>query len=330
MVAVSALLVTLLLVLACVDIAVGEFAIPLGDVVEVLAGGGTKSQHFIVTELRMPRVATAILVGAALGMAGAITQSILRNSLASPDMLGITSGASVAAVALIVSGGGGSVTGALASVGLPVAALIGALATAVVIYLLAWRGGVEGYRLVLIGIGINAFLVAVVSWLLISGRIMDVSKAQVWLNGSLAESDWSRVVPLGVCFAVIAAAVLVSARTLGALRFGDDTVRSLGVGLQSRQGLLLLAAVVLAAVATAAAGPVIFVALAAPQIGRMMLRSEGEPLIGSALTGAILVVGSDVIARTVLPIELPVGVVTAAFGGPFLLYLLIRTNRKAT
>ncbi|WP_084436499.1 FecCD family ABC transporter permease [Aldersonia kunmingensis] len=329
MVATSVGLVVLLLVLACVDISVGDFVIPVDQVIDVLAGGGTKAQHFIVTELRMPRVATAMLVGAALGMAGAISQSILRNPLASPDMLGITSGASVAAVALIISGGG-SVTGALATFGMPLASLAGALVTAAAVYVLAWRGGVEGYRLVLIGIGVNAFLIAVVSWLLLAGRIEDVAKAQIWLNGSLNETSWSRFVPVAIAFAVILVAALVSVRTLGALRFGDDTVRSLGVALQTRQGVLLLLAVVAAALATAVAGPIAFVALAAPQVGRMLLRSEGEPLIGSALIGAILVVGSDVIARTLLPVELPVGVVTAALGGPFLLYLLIRTNRKAT
>jgi iron complex transport system permease protein len=197
-------------------------------------------------------------------------------------------------------------------------------------YLLAWRGGVDGFRLVLIGIGVNALMIAVLSWLLVSARISDVARAQIWLNGSLNETGWSRLAPIAAAFAVVAVVASTSVLSLRVLRLGDDTARALGVRLQTQQAILLLAGVIAAALATAAAGPIGFVALAAPQIARMLLRTDSEPLIGSALLGAVLVVGADVLARTLLPVPLPVGIVTSALGGPFLLYLLVRTNRKAT
>ncbi|WP_424809622.1 FecCD family ABC transporter permease [Rhodococcus sp. 27YEA15] len=317
-------------VLLCVNIGRGDYPISIPDVVSVLLGNGTKTQNLIVFDLRLPRSLTALLIGMSLGMAGAITQTIARNSLASPDILGITAGSSAAAVALIVLGGGGSFVGLLATLGIPLAALCGGLITAVLIYTLAWRKGVEGFRLILIGIGVNAMLVAATGWLLISADINDASRAQVWLNGSLNGAGWNQVWPVAVAVVVIGGYAVMSSFNMGALRLGEDNATSLGVRLQSTQAKLLLSSVALAAIATAAAGPVGFVALAAPQVAMRLVRSAGPPIIASALTGAVLVVGSDVIARTILPVELPVGIVTSALGGPFLLYLLVRNNRKVT
>ncbi|MFI6957378.1 FecCD family ABC transporter permease [Nocardia sp. NPDC050408] len=323
------------LTLFCLDITFGDTHIPIGRVLDVLSGGGTRSQRFIVLESRLPRALTAAVVGAALGIAGAITQSILHNPLAAPDMLGITTGSSLGAVAVLV-GTGGATTGLAASVGAPLAALTGGLLTAVVIYLLAWGRSVTGdrgvtpMRLVLIGIGVNALLLSGISFLLTRASLQDAARAQLWLNGSLNSADRTELVPAAVALAVVLVTAVASARTLAALRLGTDTTRVLGVRIQTQQTLLIGAAVVAASVATAAVGPVTFVALAAPQIARRLLRTPGEPLIGSALIGAILVVGADVASRTLFPVDLPVGVVTAAFGGPFLLYLLVRMNRKAT
>ncbi|MFF3228417.1 FecCD family ABC transporter permease [Nocardia suismassiliense] len=334
MVLVVLALAALLVLCFCLDIATGESHIPLGRVIDVLTGGGTRAQRFIVLDSRLPRALTALVVGAALGLAGAITQSILHNPLAAPDMLGITSGASLGAVAVVVLGGGG--TGLLATFGAPLAALAGGLLTAVAIYLLAWGRsptgdrGVTGLRLVLIGVGMNALLLAGISWLLTRATLQDAQRAQLWLNGSLNNADRSGLLPATLALAVVVVVALGSARTLAALRLGADTTRSLGVRIQTQQAILIGAAVVGASVATAAVGPVSFVALSAPQIARRLLRTPGEPLIGSALTGAILVVGADVASRSIFPADLPVGIVTAAFGGPFLLYLLVRMNRKAT
>nr|WP_309230798.1 iron chelate uptake ABC transporter family permease subunit [Nocardia sp. SYP-A9097] len=330
-----AVLIAVLLALFALDIATGDFRIPLGRVLDVLGGGGTRAQRFVIFDSRLPRALTAVVVGAALGLAGAITQSILHNPLASPDILGITSGASCGAV-LILAGTGGATTGIAAAPGVPLAALAGGVLTAVAIYLLAWGRttsgdrGVMGFRLVLIGIGVNAALLSVVSWLLSRATLTDAAHAQLWLTGSLDRSDWSTFAPAAIGLGLTLLVSAASSRTLAALRFGTDTTRVLGVRIQTQQALLLGAAVTAAALATAAAGPIGFVGLAAPQIARRLLRTPGEPVIASTLVGAIAVVGADLVSRTILPVDLPVGVVTAAIGGPFMLYLLVRANRKAT
>lgn len=332
-----AIMVAALLVLFALDIAIGDFRIPIGRVLDVLGGGGTRAQRFVILDSRLPRALTAVVVGAALGLAGAITQSILHNPLASPDLLGITAGASVGAVAVIVGVGGGAATGTLALVGVPLAALGAGLVTALGIYLMAWGknaagggSGVMAFRLVLVGIGVNAALMAVVSWLITRASLPDASMAQHWLTGSLNKSDWSTLIPAAIGLGITLLVAAGSARTLAALRFGSDTTRMLGVKIQTQQGILLATAVMASALATAAVGPLAFVGLAAPQIARRLLRTPGEPIIASALVGAIAVLGADLVSRTVFPIDLPVGVVTAAVGGPFLIYLLVRTNRKAT
>ncbi|WP_328412997.1 FecCD family ABC transporter permease [Nocardia sp. NBC_00403] len=329
------MLAAVLFAMFCLDMTIGDAHIPVGRVLDVLTGGGTRSQRFIVLESRLPRALTTVVVGAALGLAGALTQSILHNPLAAPDVLGITAGASLGAVAVIV-GTGGATTGFAVSAGAPLAALAGGLLTAVAIYLLAWGRsptgdhGVTGLRLVLVGIGVNAFLLSGISFLLTRASLQDAARAQLWLNGSLNSTDMSRLIPAALALTVVVAVALGSARTLAALRLGTETTRVLGVRIQTQQAMLIGAAVVAAAVATAVVGPVGFVGLAGPQIARRLLRTPGEPLIGAALVGAIAVVGADVASRTLFPVDLPVGVVTAAFGGPFLLYLLVRMNRKAT
>lgn len=335
MAAIVCVLIALLLVLFCLDIAFGDTHLPLGRVLDVLSGGGTRSQRFIVLDSRLPRALTAVVVGAALGLAGALTQSILHNPLASPDLLGITSGASLGAVAVLV-GTGSAATGFAANVGVPLAALVGGLATAALIYLLAWgrsptgEQGATGLRLVLIGIGVNAVLASGISWLLTQVDLVDANRAQQWLTGSLNFADRARLVPAALALGIVLVVALVSSRSLAALRLGTETTRALGVRIQTQQGLLIAAAVIATSLAAAAVGPVSFVALAAPQIARRLLGTPGEPLLGSALIGAILVVGADIAARTLFPVDLPVGVLTAASGGPFLLYLLVRMNRKAT
>lgn len=311
----------LLLVLVCVDIGRGEFTVPVGRVLDVFAGGGTRSERFVIMDVRLPRVLVGMLAGAALGIAGALTQSTLRNPLASPDILGMTAGASAAAVAVLVFD---------ATVAVPLAAVVGGLTTAFLIYMFAWRKGFDGFRLVLIGVAGNAMLLAVINWLMVYAEIEDVARAQIWLNGSLDAADWSQLWWLAGGFVVAAGLALWSAPTIAVLRFGDDKARSLGVRLQLRQAVIVLAAVVLASLATAATGPIAFVALAAPQIAKRVLRCPIEPIVASAAIGSILVIGGDVVARTVLPVALPVGVVTAAVGGVLLLYLLAQTNRKVS
>lgn len=328
MVVVTALGVVAVVVMAAVNIGRGSYPIPITEVLSVFFGGGDPSQQFVVLGLRLPRTLTGILVGAALGLAGAITQTIARNPLASPDILGVTAGASVAAVAIIVLGSSSAAVGAVgASIGLPVAALIGGLLTAALVYGLSWRRGIEGYRLVLVGIGIGAVATALTSWLLIVADINDAAQATVWLTGSLNGRSWEHVIPIAVALAVLLPIALLLAFGLGALQLGDDTAKGLGLRINLERSALLVVAVALAAVATSSAGPIAFVALVVPQICLRLVGSARPPLLASAVYGALLLLTSDVIARTALPVELPVGIVTAIVGAPYLLFLLVRGNR---
>jgi iron complex transport system permease protein len=309
----------------------GEFPIGIGEVLAVLAGGGVDGQQFIVLELRLPRSLTGALVGAALGLSGAILQSITRNPLASPDVIGITNGAGAAAVFVIVLGGGfGTLSGIATSVGLPLAALAGALVTAMALYALAWRKGVQGFRFVLVGIAINAMLYAVINWLLVIAQVFQAARAHVWLNGSLNARGWEHVTPVGLALLVLVPAALLLVHQLNVLQFGDDTARGLGVRVDLARTALLLVAVCLAAVATASAGPIAFVALVAPQIAQRLVRSARPPLVAAMVLGAALTVAADLVARTAFgATELPVGIVTAVIGAPYLLFLLARHGREA-
>lgn len=328
MVLVTVVGVGLMILAAALNIGRGDFPISVGDVLAVLAGGGDAAQQFIVLELRLPRSLTAILVGAALGLSGAITQTVARNPLASPDILGVTAGASTAAVVLIVLGGSVPAVAAVSGlIGLPIAALLGGLLTAALIYGLSWRAGIEGYRLVLVGVGIGAVASALTSWLLVVAEINDAARATVWLTGSLNARGWEHVVPVGMALAVLLPVGLLLAFGLGALQLGDDTARGLGVRVDRSRSALLITAVGLAAVATASAGPIAFVALVVPQVCLRLVGSARPPLLASAVYGSLLLLVSDVVARTVLPVELAVGIVTAILGAPYLIWLLARGAR---
>lgn len=313
------------------DIGRGDYPISVLDVLRVLAGGGDDQQRFIVMELRLPRALTGVLVGAALGLSGAITAAIARNALATPDILGITQGASAAAVAVILLGGTGGVIGSVGNqLGLPLAALAGGIATATLIYLLAYRRGIDGYRLVLVGIGVNAVLLSLTNYMLIKARVEDAARAQVWMTGSLNGRGWEHVRPVALALAILVPVALILVFVLGALQYSDETVRGLGVRLNLARTSLLITAVALAAIATACAGPIGFVAFVAPQAAIRVTGGSRPPLLASATFGAALVVASDVIARTMLgDLELPVGIVTSAIGAPFLLYLLAVNTRRA-
>lgn len=324
---VTALLVAITFVAFCLSIRMGEFPLSFGEVLQALTGRADSMTNFIVMDLRMPRALVGVAVGAALGMSGAIVQSIARNPLASPDILGITAGAGVAAVFLVTS------TSTLAAtlntdVGLPLFALSGGLITGALVYLLAVRGGVDGMRLILVGIAITALMRALIDWMLVRADIRDVARAQAWLVGSLDGRDWSDVyaaLGLGIPAAVIA---MAAAFPLRAVQLGDDVARGLGVRLGGNRAVLLIASVLLASAGVAAAGPIAFVAFVAPQVAMRLTRLPTPPLLPAACMGAALLTCADLVARTVFPVPMPVGIVTAAAGGPFLVYLLVRQNIK--
>ena len=324
-----------LFVLVALDLAHGDFPLRLRDVVATLLGGGDPASEFIVLELRLPQALVAVLVGAALGLSGALTQTFARNPLASPDILGITEGAAFGAVAVIVLTGGGGygggiATGTLQELGVPLAAFAGAIVTAVLLYALSWRRGIDGQRLVLIGIGLGATLMAMTSWLLVRARIQDAASANIWLNGSLNARGWEHAIPLLWTLGVLVPVALLLVRSLNTLQLGDDSARGLGIRLQLTQLLTLVTAVGLAAVAVSAVGPLEFVAFVVPQIALRLTGGSRPPLLASMVMGGVLVVGADLITRVVLPFALPAGLVTAAVGAPYLIVLLLRNNRKAS
>ncbi|MGW1161027.1 FecCD family ABC transporter permease [Streptomyces sp. NPDC002513] len=314
-------------------IGTGDFAIPAGDVLRTLFGGGDPGQKFIVTELRLPRVLVGLLVGAALGLGGALFQSISRNPLGSPDVLGLGQGSTAGALVVIVLFSGSATQVA-------VGALVGGLATGFALYLLAWKKGVHGYRLVLVGIGVSAIVTAVNGYLLTKADLVDAARAVVWMTGSLNGRGWDQVWPLLALCAVLVPIVLGQWRGLRMMEMGDDVAYALGVRVERVRVLLMVSAVLLTAGATAAAGPVGFVALTAPQLARRLTLprrrkgaggapSPGPNLVASMVMGATLLIVADWAAQRVFGADqLPVGVVTGVLGGLYLLWLLV-TERRA-
>ena len=297
----------------------GEFPVAPDEVLAALVGAGDDATRFIVLDLRVPRALTAILAGVALGVAGTVFQDLARNPLVAPDVIGISAGASLAAVALIVFG---DASGALT---VPLAALAGAAGTGALLYVLAWRGGVHGYRLVLVGIGLAAMLNAGVSYVLTRGQLFEVAQAYVWLVGSLNARGWEHAWPLAAALAVLVPAALALGHSLEALQLGDDVARALGVRVQRVRIGLLAVAVALTGFAVAAAGPIAFVAFIAPHVARRIARAVTPSAVipVAAAVGALLLLAADTLA----PGELPVGIVTSIIAAPYFLYLLRRAAR---
>jgi iron complex transport system permease protein len=335
-VALSILFAALAIVIALISLSVGTTKLPIADVVEVLLGGGRRGTRLVVLELRLPRVATGLLVGIAFAVSGALLQTLSRNALASPDIVGVNSGASAGAVAVIVLAGtgGGNISGAAAKVGIPLAAVLGGLiATLIVGALSVRRGVVDAGRVVLIGVGVAAAANSLVAWMLVIGDVNDAGRAAAWLAGSLNARAWSDAIPVLIAVVLLLPVAMMFNRDLSALVLGDDIASSLGVRVAGMRIALLIIATVLAAMATAGAGPIAFVALVAPQIAQRLTRMERPPLLTTAMLGALFVVLADLLARNGLqwlqvgPYELPVGVVTAACGAPYLLHLIGRQQK---
>jgi iron complex transport system permease protein len=319
---VGLVLTLIALAVGALNLSSGDFPIPFGDVLRTLAGFGDAGTEFIVLTLRLPRVLVALLVGAALGASGAVFQSLTRNPLGSPDFVGLTIGASTGALLVIL---------VLDARGLPVAigAVAGCLATAIAVYLLAFRRGAQAFRLILMGIGVSALLESVNSFLILRARLADALSAQVWLIGSVSGRTWLDVALVGVPLAVVLPVTLYLTRHLGMLNLGDETAALHGVRVERSRAAVALCAVALAAAATAAAGPVGFVALAAPHLAARLTRAPGPGVLPAAAMGAALMTAADWLAQRVLPVQdVPVGVVTAALGGAYLTWLLAHEWRR--
>lgn len=323
-------------VLALLSLSLGTTKLPPAEVLKALLGAGEAGTRLIVIELRLPRVATGLLVGIAFAVSGALLQTLSRNPLASPDIIGVNSGASAAAVGVIVLAGtgGGNISGAAEQIGLPLAAMLGGLLATLIVGLLSiQRGVVDASKVVLIGVGVAAAANSVVAWLLVVGDVTDAGRAAAWLAGSLNARTWADATPVGIAVAVLLPIAMMFGRELEALVLGDDVASSLGVRVSRVRLALLIVATVLAAMATAGAGPIAFVALVAPQIAQRLAKTDRPPILTTAMLGALFVTAADLIARNGLqvlqvgPYELPVGVVTAAAGAPYLLHLIGRQQK---
>ena len=300
---------------------VGHTFYGLDQVWQVILGNEVDGATFTVGTLRLPRAALAVLAGAAFGIAGVTFQTMLRNPLASPDIIGISSGASAAAVFAIV-------VLKLPSAGVSAVAVVGGLVVAIAVYLLSYKAGVAGTRLILIGIGVAAMLDSVVAYLLERAGQWDYLAALRWLAGSLNGASWNSIVPLAIALVLLVPVLLGQSRNLGMLQMGDDAAAALGVRVEVTRIVLVVGAVALIAIATSAAGPVAFVAFLSGPIAARLVGPSGSLLVPSALVGALLVLVADLVGQWLLGTRYPVGVVTGVLGAPFLLYLIARINRK--
>jgi iron complex transport system permease protein len=298
-----------------VSLTTGDYPLTVGEVIQTLFGFGDRSTEFIVTTLRLPRLLTALLVGGALAVSGAILQSLSGNPLGSPDFIGFSEGAAAGALLVIVVAHGGMFEVSLG-------ALAGGIVTATVIALLAFKRGVHGFRLILIGIGVNAMLLAFNSYLITRAAWQDGLAAQAWLVGGLNGRGWEHAVPVGIAVAALLPLAFIYGRRLSLLEMGDDSAKGLGVPVERSRLVLIAVSVGLCSVATAAAGPIAFLALAAPQLAKRLTRSSGPGLAAAALMGMLLLVTSDLITQQLLA-GLPVGLATGAIGGLYLAWLLV-------
>ena len=298
----------------------GDYTVTVPDFVRIVSGTEIPGASYIVLESKLPRAVLAVLVGAAFGVGGAIFQTTFRNPLASPDVIGISLGASAAAVSVLVLGG---LRGPVVSV----AAVAGAVGVAAAVRLVAGNGG--GYRMVLVGVGMAAVLQSLIQYVFTRADVYDAQLVLRWLTGSVSGADWATIRLLAVLLAVLLPLVAVLARSMRITELGDDAAAGLGVT-HRRADQLLVVGVVLVAVGVAAAGPLAFVSFLAGPIARQ-LNGGRATLAGAGLAGAAIVVAADYVADYLLiDVNFPAGVVTGALGAPFLLWLLARgrTGRR--
>jgi iron complex transport system permease protein len=316
--AVLALAVACMAVLALMT---GSYQLSPGQVISALAGGETGLVHDIVVEWRLPRVAAALVFGAALGVSGAVFQSLLRNPLADPGIIGFSQGSYTGAliVILVINGTYMPLVGG---------ALLGGMTTAIAVYVLAYRRGVQGFRLIIVGIGVSAVLGSINTWLILKADLDDAMAAAVWGAGSLNGVSWNQVVIGGACVAVLLLLAGMLSRPMRQMELGDDAAASQGVRVSPARLGLIVVGVALTATVTAASGPIAFISLVAPQIARRLARTAGITLAPAAFVGALLCVTADFLAQHVAPTPLPVGIITVMLGGGYLGWLLFTEARR--
>ncbi|MCK0516479.1 iron chelate uptake ABC transporter family permease subunit [Williamsia sp. DF01-3] len=318
--AVIAMLAVLIAIGFAVSLMVGHTYYPPGDVLKVILGEQVQGATFTVGRLRLPRAVLAVAAGLCFGFSGIAFQTMLRNPLASPDIIGISAGASAAATFAIV-------TLSLGATQVSIFAIVSSLAVAVLIYVLSFKSGVVGTRLILIGIGFAAMLLSITDYLLDQAAEWDLQEATRWLTGSLNGTSWTETIPVLVALVVLTPILLSQTRNLAMTQLGDDAASALGVRVNRTRLIVIVSAVGLIAFATAAAGPIAFVAFLSGPIAARLVGPNGSLLIPSALVGSLLVLVADFVGQFAFDTRYPVGVITGVMGAPYLIYLIIRTNR---
>jgi len=321
---VVALASLLALAAATASLLLGAAGLGIGDVLAALVGQGSPKAEFVIMRLRLPRVAAAIIAGTALGLGGALFQTTLRNPLASPDILGVTGGASLAAVgSMLLLGLEGPVVS--------LAAFAGALVVAALMWGLAWRDGLTGIRFVLVGIGLASIVAGLLGWLITRAELREASEALVWMVGGIASIGWPELATAGVALVVLLVLTVVFSSRMPLLALSDDSARSLGLDATRARVVAIVLGVALVAVATALAGPIAFVALVAAPIARALVGHGSAALAASGIVGAAIVLVADLVAQHAFAgIAVPVGIVTGLIGAPYLLWLIARGNRRGS
>lgn len=309
------------LVLVVVALGLGKYPLSPIEVLEAIFVPDGGFATTVVLEWRAPRVVAALVFGAALAASGALFQSLTRNPLGSPDVIGFSTGAYTGAVIVIIAGAG-------TFIGTALGALAGGILTAILVYALARQGGVSSFRLIVVGIGVTAFLHALNTWMLLRAQTEVAMTASIWGAGSLALAQWSQLLPAAIILVLLIPAVAMLAGPLRQLELGDETARSHGVRVEPTRFAVLIVGVMLTAVVTAATGPIAFIALSAPQLALRLERGPGVPILSSAVLGGVLLLAADLIAQHVLGGTVPVGVVTIVIGGAYLVFLLALQSRR--
>ncbi|WP_407704477.1 iron-enterobactin ABC transporter permease [Winslowiella arboricola] len=318
----NGLLLLLALLLALFALCYGTLSLTPLQVWRALQGSGEPGMITVVSQWRAPRIVLALVLGAGLGVSGAVFQSVIRNPLGSPDVVGFNTGAYTGVLVTIILLNGSYYQ--IAS-----GALIGGIAAAALVWLLAWREGIVGFRLIIVGLGVAALLSALNTWLIITGSLESAMSAALWGAGSLNGMTWAKGQPALLGIPLTITVILLLGKRLQLLEMGDDSARALGVNAEASRLWLMLSGIILTAIATASAGPISFIALAAPQIARRLTRASSVPLFSAATSGALLLLAADITAQhSFNGVQLPVGAVTVSIGGLYLIWLLIRESRR--
>lgn len=321
---VSLILVILGVCAATAAATLGDFPITLSQVIQAIAGVGEEFHVLIVREWRLPVAIAAVVFGALLGLGGAIFQSLTRNPLGSPDIIGFDAGSYTAVVLLML------VIGTTQYWVIAAGAIVGGVITAFVVYILSWRNGVQGFRLIVVGIGVSAMLTSINSYLITRADVDDAMMVGFWSAGSINRVTWGSLTPSVAISVVIFGLALVFARSLHHMEMGDDTALTHGFKIGPARLVLIVVGVATTALVTAAAGPIGFVALAAPQLARRITNSPGVSLLSSAAMGAALLAIAHLLSLIIATFyrPIPVGLITVSIGGCYMIWLLIQEARR--